>query len=128
MSAFNNSTFNSQLRLVDTTTGATMNMGMITGGLAQFGWGSIQQPLLSVGESISEKIKIYPNPADDLLFLYSVDHIESISIYTMQGQLVYEQTIDSLDTTVEIGSLNAGPYLLSVVINGKMAFFKFLKL
>lgn len=128
MSAFNNSTFNSQLRLVNTVTGGTTNLGMITGGLAQFGWGSIQQPLLGVGESISGKIKIYPNPTNNLLYLDALDSIESISIYTLQGQLVHQQSIDSLKAKIKVDILASGIYLLKVNINGASGTYRFLKL
>lgn len=128
MSAFNNSTFNSQLRLVNTTTGSTTNLGTITGSLSQFGWGSIQQPLLGIDDVVSENIKIYPNPAIDNLYLNATESVEAISIYTLQGHLVLQETINSLKAKINIGSLASGSYLLSATINGKKGTYKFLKL
>ena len=65
-----------------------------------------------------KQYNVGPIPANDLLYLSGVEAGSSISIYTMDGVVVYQTVGEGADTiTIPIASLAEGVYLLQ--INGK---------
>ena len=57
-------------------------------------------------------LNIYPNPANDILFI-DADHIESITIYNVLGKIVYY----SNESKVRVNTLENGIYYISVKTN-----------
>jgi len=123
MTAFNNTTFQSEFRMVDTNTGNTSFMGAIgatsPGGTLQFGWSSSMESPLSVEDFTATNFKMYPNPARDVLNLSASVEIEHIAVVNMLGQRVLEQTLGSLSSSIDISELKAGTYIISVTLNGQ---------
>ena len=65
-----------------------------------------------------KQYSIRPIPAKDLLYLSGVEAGSSISIYTMDGVVVYQTVGEGVDTlTIPVASLAEGVYLLQ--INGE---------
>ena len=66
-------------------------------------------PTLSTGEAFVEAVKIYPNPANDIINVsnQSADHF---SIYNVQGILVQQGNLNN--TEINISSLNPGMYVM----------------
>ncbi|WP_196885577.1 T9SS type A sorting domain-containing protein [Aureivirga sp. CE67] len=71
------------------------------------------------------KIKIYPNPVNDLLFVESGNEIKSIKIYNVLGA-TFETTLNN--NTIDVSNFNSGVYYL-IIIDNKDAIkkFKFIK-
>jgi len=68
-------------------------------------------------------ISIYPNPTQDILNIESQQQIETVKIYSLQGQLIKESSKSSLD----VSQLTAGLYFVQVTIEGKIITKKFIK-
>jgi hypothetical protein len=75
---------------------------------------------------ISEQINIYPDPANEKLYIKNIDPADaSIMIFDLQGRLVLNKQIDS--ESMDISDLRQGIYLAKVVCPGKIMFTKFIK-
>ncbi|OBW39971.1 Fibronectin type III domain protein [Chryseobacterium sp. MOF25P] len=77
----------------------------------------IEQLTLSTNETAIKKdnIKAYPNPFADVLNISDVSNVKSISVMDVAGRVV--KTFDKTESTLHLGGLNAGMYL--VVLNMK---------
>ncbi len=128
LSAFNNTVFDSELRIVNILTGLTTLIGIIlVGTLSQFAWIANPDTSLSVGDNLKKLFQIYPNPAGDSIFLQARDKIESVSIYDMQGRRVMYQPVDALNSELNISYLASGQYLCSAVVDGQAGMYKIIK-
>lgn len=67
---------------------------------------------------------MFPNPAQNVLNIKSQEGIESVKIYSLQGQLIKEVS----STTIDISALSNGLYFVEVAIEGKKLTKKFIKL
>ncbi len=80
---------------------------------------------------ISEKIKIYPNPATNKLFidLQQLTNLQNttISIYDIQGKLILQQTIAQTQTVLNICSFAKGVYMVKVSNEIHSMIYKFVK-
>ena len=61
------------------------------------------------------QLKIYPNPFTDLLTISDVKDVKSIMISDMSGKIV--KTIQKPESTLRLGDLNAGMYLVILNMN-----------
>jgi Leucine-rich repeat (LRR) protein len=71
----------------------------------------------------SFEINIYPNPVQNTLFINSETPIDSLQLYTLQGQLIDE----SQNNQIDVSTLTSGLYFVSVMIDGKNIVKKFIK-
>ncbi len=75
---------------------------------------------VSVSQLSEKDIRIYPNPASDFVWVTIPAGYETqrfnISIYTLQGSLVYQN--QSSDQMINVNSLIPGLYLLRIDLNG----------
>ena len=81
-------------------------------------------------EALGTTISIYPNPADNDLFVSISNPIEGVvRIIDMQGQRIHQQPINNQEQIrLDVGYLTSGLYILQVVDDsGKMATKKFVK-
>ena len=78
---------------------------------------SITQSSLATSETALAKnnLKVSPNPFADILNISDVSNVKSISVMDIAGRLV--KTFDKPESTLHLGGLNAGMYL--VVLNMK---------
>ena len=53
-------------------------------------------------------LNIYPNPADDIINVFSAGEFEKVDIYNVSGQKVYSDKL----MTLNIGHLDSGIYLI----------------
>jgi len=67
---------------------------------------------------------IYPNPAQNTLFIETQQPIETVKIYNLQGQLVTKVSTDNID----VSSLASGLYFVQVESNGIIVTKKFIKI
>lgn len=64
--------------------------------------------------AFSESLKVYPNPATDVLFFSQ--EVSNIELYSLMGQKIYEQPTRT--TQVNLSNINAGVYLLKADVVG----------
>lgn len=76
----------------------------------------------TVAESVKQLIKVYPNPANDLLTIDSGDlnGIKTIEIIDVQGKLVRSENSPGQVIMIDIASLPAGTYFLSIKMDGEV--------
>jgi len=74
----------------------------------------------SLGESLdsnpAESYLVYPNPANDYvnINLQGIRGDVSLRIYDLQGRLVKETMLNSLDSQIDVSDLSKGVYIISV--------------
>lgn len=61
---------------------------------------------------LNNVLKLYPNPVLDILNIETNLKIQSINLYTLQGQLIHQQ-FNNL-SSLNLNSINAGTYLISI--------------
>ena len=67
---------------------------------------------LNINNLELKTITLYPNPAENHLFIKSVLEINSISIYDLTGKKVKQFTSLSNDSQINISDLNSGMYII----------------
>lgn len=93
----------------------------------------ITQDSLKIREQIKQKehneiilgsnwhMRFYPNPAANMLYIDFSESIQSLSIYNINGQLMYEnKTIADKQIQVDVSDYNSGLYTVQVYRNGEM--------
>ena len=64
---------------------------------------------------ITSRIKIFPNPANDLLTIYSPNNISSvITLYDVNGQIILTQNFIGVMQNIDISPLASGVYIINV--------------
>lgn len=95
-----------------------------------FGYGlyfDAKTVLVGVGENSFEGFKFYPNPAQEVLNISANSTIESVSMFSLLGQKVFETSVNQNETSINIASLTPGVYLMKAMIDGNSATYKFIK-
>lgn len=70
----------------------------------------LEENKLSVADSNSVKLKLYPNPATDILKIDGIKTLDKVRIFDMSGKMVKEVTTKDID----IKSLAPGQYIVNV--------------
>ncbi len=66
-----------------------------------------------IHEITPDAIKLYPNPANDLLNYQTASaSVQRVEIYSVTGQLVLTHTAESQNGTINVAALNAGMYIV----------------
>lgn len=76
-----------------------------------------------IDETQENKIIIYPNPVEDVLYL-AINEIVSYEIYSLQGSLVVQGTTNS---KIDVSALKSGLYQLRCKNNNLWLAYKFMK-
>ncbi len=82
------------------------------------------------GESLDENessLNIYPNPVNNRLFITANEKIESISIYTITGVMVYNAQCTMNNTQLDVANLNSGIYFIKINTNNGEIVKRFVK-
>lgn len=95
------------------------------GGNAFYDNFKINEIELTTSEIIKNDIAIYPNPVNNQLFINTVEHIKTIEIYNILGQLeASSHNLKEINTT----TLNSGNYIAKITFkDGKTMTRKFIK-
>ncbi len=73
-------------------------------------------------------VKLYPNPANDMININSDQEIEFIKVVSLYGQLI--KTIETKDYSeeIDISNLQSGVYYVLIHLNGEVITQKFVKM
>ncbi|MCF6130081.1 T9SS type A sorting domain-containing protein [Flavobacterium sp. AS60] len=82
---------------------------------------------LSTNEFAANAIKLYPNPASNVVTIESVSVIEKVSVYNLLGQEVISQSPNAELITLDVASLQVGLYVVKTSINGNVSSTRFIK-
>lgn len=84
---------------------------------------------LSVKDNIINEVSIYPNPTKDNLNIDSYQTINSVEIYNMLSQKVFQlNDIESSKFNLDVSMLNSGNHIILLKSNDKIMRKKFLKI
>ena len=70
-------------------------------------------------------MKLYPNPASELIKFISPDEIESIQVVTLSGKIMKNVTVSN--QTINIQALETGMYYIFANVNGQIIRVSFVK-
>ncbi len=73
------------------------------------------------------KLRFYPNPVTDILNITSPKSIDSVSVFNMIGQVVYQAKTSGNNVTTDLSSLPTGTYIVTVTSAGLTKDFKIMK-
>ena len=80
-------------------------------------------------EETAANISIYPNPANDRLYIETEAEINDVVIYTITGVIVGQQTTDNRQQSlsIDLSGLNAGIYFVKINTNQGEIVKRFIK-
>jgi len=92
------------------------NLANVINGDSIFGTPGASCIMISIENSKSnEDIKMYPNPATDVLFFNNFSSDYDVTIYDIRGSLVKRVQINKSDNSISIESLKSGMYFVQFV-------------
>ncbi|NHM07916.1 S8 family serine peptidase [Flavobacterium sp. CYK-4] len=92
------------------------------------GWtANVSCAALSVSDFEKNQLQCYPNPAKSVVNFRCPEHIKSISVYTMLGQLIKTETPNTNRFVFDIATLSNGQYLFKVETTTSLSTVKILK-
>ncbi|WP_300672663.1 T9SS type A sorting domain-containing protein [Soonwooa sp.] len=75
----------------------------------------------------SVDVKIYPNPAQDILKIDTKENISKYEIYDMAGKVVLRNDFKSAENSIDVSKLPKSTYILKMTIDGKEVSKTFIK-
>ena len=69
----------------------------------------------SVNEHVIQAVRLYPNPADESVFVASDADLQAIKLYDIAGRLVLHMTICGTTTELDVKDLYSGIYFLQAI-------------
>jgi hypothetical protein len=75
---------------------------------------TIEQGATNIQLPEGVEMKVFPNPASNLLQVVAGEMIKEVRMYDLLGQLVYTATVKDTHTHINVGHLREGVYLLQV--------------
>jgi hypothetical protein len=69
----------------------------------------------------------FPNPTNGLVSILSKTAITEITVYNVEGRLLYQKKAEALETKVDISAFATGTYFFKLKFNDREANFKILK-
>lgn len=79
----------------------------------------------SVNEVENTIISIYPNPTNTTLFISNIGQKATISIFDLQGKLIYNKPI--INNQLDISKLSSGEYTLQIICDNRVITKKLIK-
>ncbi|MAP54054.1 T9SS type A sorting domain-containing protein [Altibacter sp.] len=83
--------------------------------------------VLGISDVDANALRLYPNPANNVLTVQYNGLIQRVLIMNLLGQRILEQTVHSESITLDVSSLEAAVYLLTVEAEGKQHTLRFIK-
>jgi hypothetical protein len=84
--------------------------------------------LVSVYNSMIENLKVYPNPASDILYLENIPSDSNVRISDITGRMLMLKQAGEISSGVDLSGMKSGMYFLTVEKDGKVvATVKFVK-
>ena len=92
------------------------------------GWnGNFSCQTLGVNDFGFVDFSYYPNPVSNKLTIDSRNEIQNITIYSIDGKLLYEKKENIMKTTIDLSNYEIGNYIMKLNFNNKIVSIKVLK-
>ena len=76
---------------------------------------------------VSNEIKAYPNPIQDILNITFEKTITSVSIYNLLGQKIISRSVNANQTSIDVSNLLSGTYFVKVIADNQTRIVKTIK-
>jgi hypothetical protein len=76
-----------------------------------------QNAVTGVFEDSEKIIDLYPNPANDILYVDGLQNKTNACIYSSTGQLMFSSEIDALNGEINVSALPSGLYILKMNVD-----------
>ena len=122
---------NSPGTITSTATDGSLTFKFISDeGTIDSGWIATISCTPSLGISNNDFIDFsyYPNPTNGNLNIKSNTSISEITVFNIEGRRLFNQTLDTLETSVDISQFATGTYFFKLKFGEKEANFKVLKM
>ncbi len=80
-----------------------------------------------INEPNAVNLKLYPNPASNVLHVQSADKIQWLEGYDLSGKLVFSATGNQAANGISVAHLAAGAYFIKAGINNQQRMVRFIK-
>ena len=94
---------------------------------AQLGNAVIVPNQLAVTSFDKPVFSAFPNPTDHFLNIQSDQNIESLSVFNIMGQQIYNEQLQKNTAVLDVSKLQTGMYLVKASINGKSTISRIIK-
>ena len=85
--------------------------------------GAIECNVAGIFESnLNQQINVYPNPANEQLWLKTDSHFENaeILVFNYLGEIIHRQKLDSNTSLIDVSTLKSGIYILNLIENKRI--------
>ena len=83
--------------------------------------------VLGIGENVAPTVKMYPNPASNVLNIESTSNIEKVAVYNVLGQQVISEVPNKELVSIDVTNLQIGVYVVKTTIGGTVSSSRFIK-
>ncbi len=88
----------------------------------------LASPSVGIEQIKESEFRIYPNPANNILYVLNLKESIEYNILNTFGQLITTNKITKLESRIDISALSSGVYQLHLINkNGKSQYLKFIK-
>jgi hypothetical protein len=78
-------------------------------------WADVTPKATGIGDLTNwDKIKVFPNPASDLLYIQNSENITLAKVNNILGQEILSKSVNSNSFSIEMGNMNVGVYILTL--------------
>lgn len=98
-------------------------------GVVSSGWNATVSCTASLGINDTSFLDFsyYPNPTNGIVTIKSNQQIQDVKVYNIEGRLLFEKSINDLNTQVDVSSFAIGTYFFKLKYDEKEVNFKILK-
>jgi len=87
----------------------------------------IDEIFIGIEDLNSKGFSATPNPVNDVLYLNANEEITSVALFNVLGQKVFQNEINSLDSSIDMTGYQKGIYILKTKIDGTEGSVKIIK-
>lgn len=84
-------------------------------------------PLMGVSDNAIEGFTYHPNPTTGKLSFKGKDKIDTVVIFNLSGQKIWQETVNATSGQIDLSKFPAGVYLMQVETNGQRGAYKIIK-
>jgi uncharacterized repeat protein (TIGR01451 family) len=91
-------------------------------------WDEIVEPSTnSVAELSDGTVKLYPNPANNIMHITAENPVDKLTIYSVNGTAILALADQGNYLNLDVSGLNSGMYIVEVIANGQRSIFQVIK-